>query len=175
MVLSRDLQDLAADLEKRRELACIGGLLDRRAQHVAGNQELPGERIGLLLGQRPVAVFGAQEVVAELVRHRESLANRRIIRVDLDDLADQTGAQLAELVALADLEAALARDGMYDHGGVPDTVLAENLARLLPRVTRMRSLAPQPRRDNVQLSGWLIIDADHLGRLIAHRTIRAHR
>lgn len=124
MVFSRDLQDLTANLEKRRELARIGGLLDRGAQHLSGNQELPGERIGLLLGQTPIAMLGTQEVVSKLMRDREPLSNDRIIGVDLDHLVGQTRAQLAERATFADIKAALARDRMHDYRWTGDAVLA---------------------------------------------------
>ena len=62
MVLCRDLKNLTADLEKLRQLTRIGYPFHRRAQHRPGNQELSRERIGLLLGQRAVAMAATQEM-----------------------------------------------------------------------------------------------------------------
>src|ERR1035441_2236943 len=124
VMLSGNLKSLAADLEKPCQLPCIGGLLHRRAQHLAGHQQLPRKRVGLLLCQLPIAMPRMQEVVSKLMRDREPLTHDRIIRIDLDYFVDQTGAQLAERAALADIKAALARERMHDYRGTGDAVLA---------------------------------------------------
>jgi hypothetical protein len=49
-------------------------------------------------------VTAAQEVMAKLMRNREALAHRRLIGVDLNHLADESGTQAAELGALPYLE-----------------------------------------------------------------------
>lgn len=101
-------------------LAGGGGLFLGRLQHGARDQPLTREGVRRLLGQRPVAVSGAEEVVPQLMRHREALPNGRVMGADLDDLADQTSHQLAQLMALTKLEAALVhhdRPTSYDVSG----------------------------------------------------------